>query len=580
MSVVLAEEGGHWPIVSLTEVADFVRGVSYPKSDVREEHAPGFVSVLRATNIQDARLVLDSDLVFVAEHNVSPNQLLRPGDIVVATSSGSKHLVGKSGQLHAQWHGSFGAFCAAIRPRSDVHPRYLALYLQTPAYWRQITQKALGVNINNLRRADLESLELPLPPSDVQADIVAELEKQLSRLDEVVANLKRGEANLKRYKAAVLKAAVEGQLVPTEAELAHSEGRISANIGESIQRILDDWQQSSSGRGKYKEPTPGEFEELPALPDGWAWATIGQLAAPEPNSITDGPFGSNLKTEHYRDSGPRVIRLQNIGDGEFVDEEAHISEEHFNRLRKHEVKAGDLVIATLGENPPRACVLPEHVQPAIVKADCIRFRPHPSLNARYLNAALNALPTRQRTKDLLHGVGRPRLSLGEIKSIPLPLPPVEEQRRIAVEIDRLLSVNEKIRADVDRGLAGADRLRRSILEKAFRGVGADQGLPLASHGRDRGDSTSVESNAEALPDTRGENLMRIVKKIGIRKALEANSGWLSTADLLIAAGLPPAASPGEMEQFYLQLREVLRNGAPAIEVQRRDEVDYFRRSSP
>ena len=204
MNAVPAEEVGRAPVVPLSAVADLVRGVSYPKADAREAPAPGFVPVLRATNIQDARLVLDSDLVYVAERNVASDQLLRAGDIVVATSSGSKHLVGKSGQLHAPWQGSFGAFCATVRPRPGVHPRYLALFLQAPAYWRQITKKALGVNINNLRRGDLESLGVPLPPLAVQASIVAEIEKQFSRLDEAVANLKRVAVGLARYRASTL----------------------------------------------------------------------------------------------------------------------------------------------------------------------------------------------------------------------------------------------------------------------------------------------------------------------------------------------------------------------------------------
>jgi hypothetical protein len=157
------------------------------------------------------------------------------------------------------------------------------------------------------------------------------------------------------------------------------------------------------------------------------------------------------------------------------------------------------------------------------------------------------------------------------------LPPVEEQGRIAAEIDRLLSVNEEVCADVDRRLAAADRLRRSILERAFRGTGVDQGTPLAPYAHDRADNASAGSSDETVPDTWGENLMRVVRKMGIREALEANSGWVSTGDLLAAAGLPPAAAPEEMEQFYLQLREVLRSGSPAIEVQRRDGVDYFRK---
>jgi type I restriction enzyme S subunit len=85
-----------------------------------------------------------------------------------------------------------------------------------------------------------------------------------------------------------------------------------------------------------------------ALPIGWAWITLAQLASPEKNAITDGPFGSNLKTEHYTKTGPRVIRLQNIGDGRFRDAHAHISEDRFRALEKHAICSGDLAIATLG----------------------------------------------------------------------------------------------------------------------------------------------------------------------------------------------------------------------------------------
>ncbi len=62
------------------------------------------------------------------------------------------------------------------------------------------------------------------------------------------------------------------------------------------------------------------------MPRDWKSVPLADLAAPEPNSITDGPFGSKLKTEHYTDAGPRVVRLQNIGDGVFCDERAHISQ--------------------------------------------------------------------------------------------------------------------------------------------------------------------------------------------------------------------------------------------------------------
>ena len=302
------------------------------------------------------------------------------------------------------------------------------------------------------------------PPLDEQQRIVAEIEKQFTRLDAGVASLKRVQIALKRYRASVLKAACEGRLVPTEAELARKENRSYETGEQLLQRILKERREKWNGKGKYKEPPAPNIVDLPTLPEGWTWATVDQLAAPEPNSITDGPFGSNLKTGHYTAEGPRVIRLQNIGDGIYIDEEAHISEPHFQRLQKHRVFAGDLVIAAFGENPPRSCIIPPALGPAIVKADCIRFKPHQEIAAKYVNAALNSDPVRRRTKSMVHGVGRPRLNLGEIKSIVLPLPPSAEQHHVAEEAERRLSVIEELESTISTEFERASRLRQSILQ--------------------------------------------------------------------------------------------------------------------
>ena len=190
----------------------------------------------------------------------------------------------------------------------------------------------------------------------------------------------------------------------------------------------------------------------------------------ESNSLTDGPFGSNLKTSHYTNKGPRVIRLQNVGHGEFIDAYAHISDEHFLALSKHSIESGDLVIAALGEALPRSCVIPSTVGPAIVKADCIKFKPSASVAlSTFLNCALNCEDTGKRIAGIVHGVGRPRLNLQEIKAIALPLPPLAEQRRIVAEVERRLSVIQKTEATVEASLARAERLRQSILKQAFSG---------------------------------------------------------------------------------------------------------------
>jgi len=206
------------------------------------------------------------------------------------------------------------------------------------------------------------------------------------------------------------------------------------------------------------------------LPEGWRWATVDELAAKERNSITDGPFGSKLKTEHYRETGPRVIRLQNIGDVEFRDAKSHISQEHFETLRKHQIYAGDLVIAGMGESLPRACMIPEYVGNAIVKADCIRFKPNPHIaDAKYLLFALNSETVKKLVAKIVHGIGRPRMNQQEIKAIPIPLPPLEEQRRIVREVEWRLESARGVEAAAEAGLKRAGRLRQAVLKAAFEG---------------------------------------------------------------------------------------------------------------
>ena len=112
-------------------------------------------------------------------------------------------------------------------------------------------------------------------------------------------------------------------------------------------------------------------------------------------------------------------------------------------------------------------IIPAIVGPAIVKADCIRFKAHPSLAAAYLNAALNCQPTRHRIKDVIHGIGRPRLSLGEIRTIALPIPPEDEQHRIVAEVDRRLSIVREVEAEVDANLNARAGLAACGATRAF-----------------------------------------------------------------------------------------------------------------
>lgn len=206
------------------------------------------------------------------------------------------------------------------------------------------------------------------------------------------------------------------------------------------------------------------------IPKGWEIASFGELMANEANSLTDGPFGSKLKTAHYVPNGPRVIRLGNIGVGKFIDnDKAHISPEHYATLEKHRVFPSDLLIAGLAEPVGRCCIAPEDIGNAIVKADCFRAKPHPELSGPYLMYYLNSPQTRAELESQRHGIGRIRIGLGDLKALPVPVPPRQELCRIAVKLANLLARTRRARDELARIPRLIEHYKQAILAAAFRG---------------------------------------------------------------------------------------------------------------
>jgi hypothetical protein len=134
-----------------------------------------------------------------------------------------------------------------------------------------------------INQRNLSEVPLIIAPVAEQVRLASTLRSVLPRIDAPVERLVRAKTCLKQFRLAVLATACS-------------------------RKLTEDWRR--------EHPDTEQVE----LPETWAWASLEELKGLAPNTITDGPFGSNLKTEHYTDSGPRVIRLQNIGRGIFIDE--------------------------------------------------------------------------------------------------------------------------------------------------------------------------------------------------------------------------------------------------------------------
>ena len=200
-----------WEISTIGDVASFVRGVTYKKSEAREAAESGFIPLLRATNIS-SEVVSFNEYVYVPRFGVKGEQLLRQNDLVIATSSGSSSIVGKSAPILTNFEGTFGAFCAVLRPSSEVAPRYVHLFAQSPNVRDIWSNLARGTNINNLKSEQVLSTLIPLAPLAEQERIVEILEEQLSRLDAALESVRLVREKAAQFRRSLLHAAFTGTL--------------------------------------------------------------------------------------------------------------------------------------------------------------------------------------------------------------------------------------------------------------------------------------------------------------------------------------------------------------------------------
>ena len=283
------------------------------------------------------------------------------------------------------------------------------------------------------------------------------------------------QANLKRYRSSVLKAACEGKLVPTEAELAQAEGRDYEHADQLLERILTErrarWASQEKRRGKYKEPVPSDTSDLPELPDGWRYTSIEPLFSLGRLGLKTGPFGSLLKKHEHMETGIPVFGIENIRKMEFVSgNRIFVTHQKAQSLSAYDVKAGDILISRSG-TVGQSCVVPSGLGEARLSTNLMRLSlAEQYVLPRYLCLLLNGSPTvLGQVTVLCSGSTRDFLNRKIILSLAFPLPPYAEQRRIIAEVDRRLSIIQQAESTVGASLKRVERLRQSILKQAFSG---------------------------------------------------------------------------------------------------------------
>lgn len=351
--------------------------------------------------------------------------------------------------------------------RADA--RYVEAFLQSERARSAIDKMKTGSSDSglNLTHDRFRQLIIPVAPLNEQKRIVAEIEKQFTRLDAGVASLKRVQTALKRYRASVLKAACEGRLVPTEAELARRENRSYETGEQLLQRIIKERRANWNGKGKYKEPAAPQQPSEVHLPKGWVWTGFEQLADGTKHAIKAGPFGSSLKKSVYTAAGFKIYGQEQVIRGDPYFGDYFISRELFKKLQSCEANPGDILISLVG-TAGKVLILPSHSAPGIINPRLLKLSLNRSgVNSKFIKIFLESSTARTFFKLAAHGGTMEILNLGILKALPVPLPPRREQVRIVAEVERRLSVIEEVETATSTELQRAIGLRQSILASSF-----------------------------------------------------------------------------------------------------------------
>ena len=338
-------------------------------------------------------------------------QRLRKGDVLVSMTRPNLNAVAI---VPPDLDGAIGSTgFHVLRANDDVEPHWLYYAVQSSSFVKSMCDLVQGALYPAVRPKDIREYAISPPPLAKQREIVAELEKQFSRLDEAVANLQRVKANLKRYKASVLKAAVEGRLVETE----------------------DDWT-----RAKLGDIALSVRNGYSSKPDADSGTRIFRISAVRPMELT-------VDDVRYLSGAPADY-------GTFLTEEGDVLFTRYNGSRDY--------VGVCAQ-------VPTGLPPTVYPDKLIRVRvPTDQLLPAFLVISASTGEGREFIESMIRTTaGQSGVSGSDIKAIPLSIPTMAEQTRIVAEVDRHLSIIREVEAEVDANLQRAQALRQATLATAF-----------------------------------------------------------------------------------------------------------------
>lgn len=481
-----------WEVSRLGDIVEIIRGVTFPGSEKSKTPEPGRVACLRTANVQDE--IEWDDLLYIRPSFVKrDDQYILKNDIVMSMAN-SRELVGKVALIKSEPNTktSFGGFLSVIRP-CFVLPTYLMAVLRSPTSRESIIGAASQTtNIANISLAKLNPYVVCIPPLKEQHRIVAkvdelmllcdqleqqteasidahatlvevllamltdsadanELAQNWARVSEYFDSLFTTEHSIEALKQTVLQLAVMGKLVPQ-----NSEDEPASVLLETIKKV-----KHSEIRKIKSLPEISEDEKPYTLPDNWEWTRLGNIS-----SVGTGATPSRTESKYWSSEDVSWVSSGETSEPFIFNTKEKVSYLAIKETNVSIYPLGTLIVAMYGQGKTRGQITELKIEAGTNQA-CAAIRMVQSDEQHRHYIKLFFWKSYEEIRSNAAGGAQPNLNVSKITSTVIPLPPLEEQRRIVTKVDELMKVCDELKDKLQQSQASQIQLTDALIEKAL-----------------------------------------------------------------------------------------------------------------
>lgn len=484
-------------------------------------------------------------------------------------------LIGMDGDFNSGFWGSKAALlnqrvCKISPAESFYDKRLLALTL--PAYLAAINANTPSVTVKHLSSKTIGEIDLPLPPRAEQTRIVTKLEELLSDLDAGAGELKAARQKLAQYRQSLLKAAVEGALTaewraknaPSEsgAQLlerivterrARWEAKQLAKFTEQGKQPPKDWQK------KYPERVKPDRSDLPELPRGWVWSSLGECF-----QVAVGATPSRKEVGYWNGAIPWVssgeVRFSRI-----KDTKEKITDAGLSNSSTQINPVGSVLLGMIGEGKTRGQVAILDI-PAANNQNCAAIWVSESgIPPDFVYCWLWS--QYEQTRRGSSGNNQPALNKSIVERINMPLPPLAEMQEIVRVVDATMEQISSQEDAIAQSLKQSAAQRQNILRAAFAGqlVPQDPNDEPASVLLERIRAERTERAKQPRPRKAKQQKEITVVVNRLIDVLAEAGDWLPAQEAFRRCGVADGALTDRIEELYAELRTLDKAGRLAVE---------------